>query len=90
MAEVSITKYKSLSLLPFAKKELGFPIKYPPPIWYSWSLDFFFKNLIQVDIDTWYFVTKSEFLLKNYLKYFVETVSEMLAMILGLKGGNRL
>ena len=35
-------------------------------------------------------VTKSEFLFKNYLKYFVETVSEMLAMILGLKGGNRL
>lgn len=44
-----------------------------------------------MDIDTRYFDTKSEFLLKKKdLKYFVETISEMLAMILGLKGGNRL
>lgn len=88
MSEVSITINRFTA---FCKERTRFPYKVPPPIWYSWSLDFFFKNLLQVDIDTRYFDTKSEFLLKKKdLKYFVETISEMLAMILGLKGGNRL
>lgn len=44
-----------------------------------------------MDNDTRDFVTKSEFLFKKKdLKHFVETISEMLAMILGLKCGNRL